>query len=230
MRTKNKYKTYYQVGGIPESFHQRIINFKRPKWKRIQKVILNSNYSPKLLVDNLCVKVNLRNWEKVKTYYKSGLKSKNAVCNSFDSGVGIKHLKKSLKNSKSYQIQENFLESIVKPEFRVDILLARLGFFNTSFEARQSIFSRNIFVNNKVVSGNLLLKKGDIVTLSNSIKVAVDNVFKCFSPTKKIFSFTEVDYYSNTIVITKSLSDLYLQDTYILSVNHFELKKIRDFL
>ena len=117
-----------------------------------------------------------------------------------------------------------------KPEFRVDFLLSRLGFFSTSFQAKQFIDSKKILVNGKIIGGNFFLKKGDVITLSHFINVNIDQTFKYFSPTKKIFSFIEVDYYSNTIIITKNLSDLHLEDMHLLSVNHCDLKKIKDFL
>lgn len=230
MRLKNKYKTYYQTGSAPESFHKRIINFKRPKWNRLQKMISDPKYTKKALINNLCIKSNFKSWDKVKTYYKLGLKNKNVVCNYFDNAVGAKHINRSLKDSKNHQLQDNFLECVVKPEFRIDILLARLGFFATSFQARQYIFSGNVFVNDKVVSGNFFVKKGDLISISNSIKPNVGKNFKCLSPTKRVLTFAEIDYYTNTVVITKNLNDLHLEDIYLLSVNQCELKKIKDFL
>jgi ribosomal protein S4 len=230
MRPKNKYKIYHQAGSIPESFHQRLLNFKRPKWKRIQKVILQNNHSQKSLINNSCIKTSFKNWEKIQAYYNLGLKSKNTIYNYFDCGIGFKHISESLKNPNSFQVQESFRKCIVTPEFRIDILLAGLGFFHTSFQARQSILNGSILVNGKVVCSSLFLKKGDIISFSDSVHVSVDESFKCFSPTKKVFSFLEVDFYSNTLVITKNLSDLHLQDMYLFSVNYPDLKKIKDFL
>lgn len=233
MRTSNKYKIYIQSGfdseNIPESFHQRILNFKRPKWEEIQKIVSQKSDSKKSLVDNLCVKTSYKNWDKVEKYYSEGLKSKNAVYTYFDKAVGIKHIDKSVRNVENSQIQETFLRCMIKPIFRVDILLAKLGFFCTSYQARQSINYRSIRVNNKVVYGNTFIRKGDIITLSDSVKVNVNRSFRCFSPTKKVFSFVEVDYYSNIVVITKDLSELHLEDLYLLSVNNYNLKKIKDF-
>jgi ribosomal protein S4 len=230
MRSNNKYKIYNQSGNIPESFHQRILNFKRPKWKRIQKIISKKNYSQKFLINNLRVKKRYKNWDKIETYFTQGLKSKNAVFNYFDNALGIKHLEKSLRNSNNYLILETLLSCLIKPEFRIDILLARLGFFCTSYQARQSINSQSVRVNNKAVCGNFFLRKGDVITLLDSLRVTVSKSFRCFSPSKKVFTFIEVDYYSNTIVIIKNLNELQLEDMHLLSLNPYDLKKIKDFL
>jgi ribosomal protein S4 len=230
MRSNNKYKIYNQADSLVESFHQRLLNFKRPKWGKIKKKILQRNRSRKFLVNNLRVKATFKNWDKVKTYYNFGLKNKNSVYSYFDNSIRIKHINETLKKNKSCRIQEKFLNCLIKPEYRIDILLARLGFFCSSFQARQSLFSKKVLVNGCFVRANFLLRKGDIITLLDSIKLNINQSFINLSPTKKIFSFIEIDYYNNTVVIIKNLNDLHLQDIYLLSVNHCDLKKIKDFL
>ena len=45
-----------------------------------------------------------------------------------------------------------------------------------------------------------------------------------------IFSFIEVDYYSNNIVILKDLKDLTTDDFYLLLNETYNIKKIKDYI
>jgi len=45
-----------------------------------------------------------------------------------------------------------------------------------------------------------------------------------------VFTFLEVDYYTNTIVIVKDLSELTSEDFYLLITEFYNLKKIKDYI
>lgn len=234
MRLNNKYKIYSQLGVIPENFHSRILKFKRPKWKKFQKNLLSQNLSPmKGILNNFCVKSNFKIWDKTKSYYKQGVKSRNVLYNLFDKSVTIKDLSKPLKFSKNLDNRDIILSTLFKPEYRLDILLWRLSFFNSSYHARQAINNGLVLVNGKKVSGNLIVKKGYIVSFSNKFNIKTLDVLKnsnLFSINKNIISFVEVDYYTNSIIITKNIEDISLEDIYLLKSTSYDLKKIKDFI
>jgi hypothetical protein len=70
-----------------------------------------------------------------------------------------------------------------------------LDYFKSPFQSRQAINQNLISVNDNFVSGNYLLKKGDVVKiLTNKIEVSISNSIK-------FFPFVEIDYYSKTIVV-----------------------------
>ena len=86
------------------------------------------------------------------------------LVNSFDSSVKISSLKKGLKASSGKITKDLLLNFLVKPLFRIDILLSRLHFFSSSYQARQFISNGFVKINGKKVNGNFLLKKGDIIS------------------------------------------------------------------
>ena len=54
-----------------------------------------------------------------------------------------------------------YLHTLLKPEFRLDILLWRLKFFESSYQARQAINEKKVKVNQKRVAGNFFLSKSN---------------------------------------------------------------------
>jgi ribosomal protein S4 len=233
MRLNNKYKIYSQSSSISEVFHQRLFNFKRPKWKKVQKNLAQLKSSKRFLSNSFCIKNTYKVWDKTKNYFKQGVKARNNFNAYFDNSVTTKHLITTLKNSKNMVSQQILLDCLIKPEYRVDILLWRLKFFNSSYQARQAINNKLILVNGKYVSSNLFLKRGDLVTFVDSIglnHLNLNNNRKYLTLSKTILTFAEVDFYTNTIVIVKDLSELHLEDIHLLNADFYDLKKIKDFI
>ena len=114
-------------------------------------------------------------------------------------------MKKKFKNKKSLNKKFLFLSCLVLPEFRLDILLWRLQFFKSPFQARQSIVNNEVFINNKKVYGNSILKKGDVISFSETKKIALsDSNFK-------LLPYVEVDYYTKNIVVLMNWQDLKIE-------------------
>jgi ribosomal protein S4 len=121
------------------------------------------------------------------------------------------------------------MKCLVKPEYWIDILLWKLRFFNSSYEARQQIYNGVILLNNKNILGNVYLKSGDIITFKNFFKLNIELNNKYFLNNQKIYSFVEIDYYTNTIIIIKDFFELELNDLCLLNTESYYLKKIKDF-
>jgi ribosomal protein S4 len=233
MRLNNKYKIYSQSSMTSEVFHQRLFNFKRPKWKKIQKNLIQIKSSKRFLSNSFCIKNTYKVWDKIKNYYKQGVKARNNFNAYFDNSVTTKHLTTSLKKSKNLVNQRILLDCLIKPEYRVDILLWRLKFFNSSYQARQAINNKLVLVNGKYVAANLFLRRGDLITFIDSINLSHLNLNsnrKYLTSSKTIFTFVEVDFYTNTIIIVKDLSELNLEDIHLLNTDFYDLKKIKDFI
>jgi len=79
----------------------------------------------------------------------------------------LKNLFKKLSKRKNkINIFKNF---VITLESRLDINVLRLKLAKTIFQAKQLINHKKIKVNNKIVSKpNLLLKKGDLISIVNS--------------------------------------------------------------
>lgn len=245
MRLQNKYKSYDQLAQIFEGFPLRVLKFKNTKWKRVQKVLsfklpknvlLNKKKKNKIkrFKDHLLVKVNFRTWEKVKSFYQSGRKITNLLFNTFDQSVSNTEFKRSILYSKaSCEILSVYRQMILKPEFRLNILLWRLNIFCSSYQATQAIHDKKVLVNDKIVGSNFLLSKGDIVSLNLKCHQKNINLKKSklnFSPTDVILSFVEIDYYSNNIVIIKSLENLGHDDLRFIRTEFCNLKKMKDYI
>ena len=167
MRLRSKYKNYNQLSQPFDKFPLRILKFKNTKWKKIQKVLSTSHLNKKKFVENFSIKVPYKTWEKINNYYKEGHKLKNSIFMLYDKAVSVSYFRSILKNNTlSSTLRNMYLHTLLKPEFRLDILLWRLNFFESSYQARQAINEKKVKVNQKRVAGNFFLSKGDIVSLS----------------------------------------------------------------
>jgi ribosomal 50S subunit-recycling heat shock protein len=233
MRFLNKYKNFSKLDRI--SFSQiplRIMRFKRPKWVRLQKQLLNTQRAELSFFNPLTLKTSFKQWDKSKNYYKSGIQIKKKLMTLFDSAVNINSVKKQILTKKN-KSKEIFLHGFLKHEFRADILLWRLNFFSSSFAARQSINECEIKLNNKNFLCNKILKKGDLISFhsykSNS-NFHLNSILNKIYSNPRFCSFVEVDFYTKTIIIVKDLEELTQDDFNFLINEYFDLKKFRDYI
>lgn len=243
MRFKNKYKLLSKFNSLDSKISSRVLNFRRPKWQKIQKLLSRKTKKPnsflKLKKKNLFstsrfIKKKKKSWDKIKNHYNEGLKLKTIVDSFFDSSVSIPFYKK--KNTlKIFTTQEYFEACMIRPEFRIDILLFRLNFFSSPFQARQSLNEGEILVNNIKIKGNTFLEKGDIITFSSkksyilfSLKKILDKQISALN--HNFCPFVEIDFYTKTIVIFKNIEEFTESDSIFLFSNHFDHKKFRDYI
>jgi len=232
MRIVNKYKKIPKLDRFSyPQFPLRILRFQRPKWKKFQKSALNFQKSNCTFVNPLTLKLSYKQWEKVQNYYKAGIQIKRKIIALFDDSIKITCVRKNLL--KKTKLNNNiFLSTLVKPEFRLDILLWRLCLFSSSFSARQSINNKQITVNNKFVAGNFFLKKGDIISFDSEsfLKINLSSNFSRIYTQQKYCTFVEVDVYSQTLVVVKDLKDLTSDDFNFFINEYVDLKKFRDYI
>ena len=234
MRLRSRYKGYNQMIQPFDGFPLRVLKFKTTKWKKIQKTLSISNTTNKKIVENFSIKVPYKVWEKVNNYYREGHRLKNSIFLLYDKAISVAYFKSVLKNSSlSSTLRNMYLYMLLKPEFRLDILLWHLNFFDTSYQARQAINEGKVRVNDKSVAGNFFLSKGDVVTvISSSSSKALDLSQKKKKSTvsNMVFPFVEVDYYTNTLVVVKDLKDLTSDDFHLLLTETYNVKKIKDYI
>lgn len=252
MRFVNKYKNYDKLFSIFEKFPLRISRFKSTKWKRIQRLLsfkiskLRENFRrPKRKVstrhgrrrfffDSFLTRVSLKSWYRVEKYFENGRRIKNLVSSIFDRSLPTAFFRKVLVLSKkASNVEHVYLNTLLKPEFRLDILLWRLKFFVSSYQACQAIDEQKVNVNGRQVKGNFFLSKGDVIFFSSDYRldtlcmktVKIGTLFS-----KIVLTFVEVDYYSNCIVVIKDLEELGTEDFYLLVKDVYSLKKIKDYI
>jgi ribosomal protein S4 len=218
MRFLNKYKNFQNLKTIPNLVSNRVLNFKRPKWKKIQK-----NFKRKKIkfIDIFLQKATYKNWNKVKKTYKKGLDLKRYLDILSDVKFSISYYKKFLSNQNNslFFIKNLVFNFLVKKFFRLDLLLWKLKIFSSPYESRQNIKNSFILVNNKSSSELYFLKKGDIIKfklfslLTYNTKISNNKGFDFLQ------SFIEIDYYTNCIIILKDLNTFSIEDFFLILHN-----------
>jgi len=155
--------------------------------------------------------VSTKSMVRLENRFKDKLKMRKYLLSLFDNSIDFE-IEKSLKMRKDI-----ILHFLIKPYYRLDLLLWSLDCFRTSFESRQKITSKKIFVNGEIGKSNYYVKKGDIISFSSiKGKGKVWNNYlknnKCYVKNDCFFTFVEIDYYSNNIVILKDWSELSEED------------------
>jgi ribosomal protein S4 len=232
MRLSNRYKTFAKPNNFIFDFPERISRFKRSKWKLLQKKILKSSTKKVRRETSFTLKAPLHSWEKIKTAYKTGLTFKTAIMSSFDHSITIPLLKKAVFTRTNRSIKDLLIQSLIKPHFRIDILLTSMEFFKTSFQARQFINEGNVLLNFKKVKGNVFVQKGDVIVFNTERS----DTFLYLNPflqnkTKftKFYSFVEYDLYTKTIVIVKNLKELTEEDIFLLLPQSSDTNVLRNY-
>ncbi len=243
MRLRSKYKTYTQSSASLVKYPQRLFKFRRSKWKKIQIKLLRSQrfllYSAEKkkrlkkgqspFFNNFLNKISYKFWQKLRLHYKKGLQIKNNLRKLFDDNISYKYFKKALISQKKSLLLKNIiLTNLVKPLFKIDILLWCLNFYTTSYQARQAINNKKVWVNKKTVIGNYYVKKGDVIFLDSS--TLLSTVLFKNSLHNFFLTFVEIDYYTKTLVIVKDLNEISSEDLYLVISHYFDLKKFRDYL
>ncbi len=222
MRKLHKYKIYNKIDLIAK-FPVRILKFKRPKWRRLQELLLNQNTLGSDLVDITAVKNDFKVWNKVSRSYKERLKSYSFLSGIFDNSIKLKKLKAQSDIKLKKTVYQRYL---FENYYKVCSLLWFANFFASSFESRQKIASRSIFVNNKIAAPNSLLKRGDIVSvLDNSINI--DKVIKKYNSNLSVLTHVETDYYSQNSILVKDIHDLSEEDFFLLISDYVNVHNLR---
>lgn len=224
MRSYNKYKKFHKITSIAFNLPLRIKNFKRTKWKRLQKKLFRPKKYRTRIYDILQRRHLFKKWKKLRFSFKSSLNLKISFFQFFQNHLKNKTFHKSLFINKCSNL-DFFSTILVKNEFRLDLLLWKLYLFESSYSARIAINNNLVLVNNKVVSGNFNLKKGDIISFKSLPNLK--NNFKRLIRYKYLLSFIEIDYYSNTIILLKSYSDLQAEDFFLLNYKFFDLNQLK---
>ena len=187
----------------------RLSLFKRPKWKSLQqslkriclwkKPIVKSK--KKVLKANQCLPFinnlffnSAQKEQRLKRHYKNSLNLKRTLSVFFHNKLSTSDFKKLIFNRSSYT-DKLWLDVLIKPLYLLEVLLCKLGFFKTIFELRQSLINEEIYVNNKVAVLNMVIKKGDLITMPALKPHHNTNIPMLLNP------LVEVDYYNNAVII-----------------------------
>jgi len=222
MRKSHKYKIHNKIYLISK-FPLRVLRFKRPKWQRLKEIFLQRNTLGKELIDITAVKNDFKVWDKVNRAYKERLQSYSHLSASLNNSVNIKKLK---QESSLKVIKDLYSNLYFQNYYKPCTLVWLSNFFSTSFEARQKLTEKSMFINNKKATPNSFLTKGDIISITDS-KLKIENVIKKYNLNYSLLTHVEVDYYSQDIAVVKNISDLSEEDYYLLCLDYINIQNLR---
>lgn len=218
MRLKQKFRVFKQLKHWKNAdyFPTKLLKTNKKSWKTLLSTY-NAQKKNQLIKESK-VKLNsviqTKRWDFNRKLYKNGLELKRYYYHIFDYVIRNKILKRIyLKEATKYK-ESNFINNVLyllKPNFRLDILLWSLGFFNSVYESRKLICSRNVLLNtNKKPNPNNIVNNGDIISI---VPFRKDLTFRNISKKKIFFKkqfylFCEIDYYTKTIVVVNDISNI----------------------
>ncbi len=224
MRKALKYNIYNKIN-LVSKFPLRILNFKRPKWFFIQQSFkLKDNIDVENsfpLVDITKIMGSNKVLGRVDTLYRERMMNYSFLSAVLRHSVNLKKLKAN-KNSKiRHQMYLTFFFNFY---YKVCNLTYMSDMLTTSFEARQKIVSKSLLVNNSTASTSALLRKGDVISLSDNT-VNISKIYNKFDFNLSMLTNVEIDYYSQTIVLIKDSEELSAEDFYLLSLDFVNFDK-----
>lgn len=240
MRKYNKFKFVNRFYIYPYFFHNRIFQFKRPKWLGAQKKLLNLQSQIKTLQTShaktfkknffrinkekqlkknilknfffnfVAVKSKINTWQRLRFFFKESLLMKNAVRKYFDGQFSLSYFKKAFKKPQTRCFSMSSV--FIRPEFRLDVLLWRLKIFSSVFFAKKAIRNKQVTVNGLSKNFDFYLVKGDVIKFSQTKTYSLKKYFLKYFKVIFLPSFIELDFYTNTIVVLKSFNHFKIGD------------------
>lgn len=207
------------------------LRLKPNRYRHLQRITLFTSYF-----------LNFRRFKKIqrlrirkKFLFKNRLLMKYTVLKYFYGYLSIKIFKKYFLSAKKIKKHKTLLSNLfLKPECRIDILLWHLKFFKTPYLARFACNKNLIFLNKNslTVNNNFIfkkvLKKNDYIYYSSKFFFKFN--LRHYAKTFHTFSFFEIDYYSNYIVMLKNLLDLNYRDITTALKEPICVYKFKDYL
>lgn len=225
MRFKKKYKGLAHLQTLLSSLPNRVHKFKRPKWLKLKQALITSSVKKTYFQRFSITRLEYKNWEKINTNFKNGINLKRSLSALYDFSVPVRSFK---KYSELPFLKKNSFFAYLYPLFQIDILLVKVNFISSVYEARHVLKSKEITVNGKTVSSSYNAKIGDIITY-NQRDLNTVNLFKKGIP-EYFFFFFEIDYYSKTIIVIKDLSSVSIPDLQNFSIEYTNFKPVTDYL
>lgn len=162
------------------------------------------------------IKKNSKMYIRSRFIFKNTLIMKFTILKYFYNCISIKYFKKYFLQLKNVEYRINLSNLFLRIEYRMDILLWRLKFFQNPYFVRFALYNHkiNYYMNFNILKKNILCKQfllgGDIL----ACKVQFNFKQNLNSYTKSFFlsSIFEVDYYIGGVALIKNLNELSFRD------------------
>lgn len=230
MSLKKFTKSFLPFECIPK---QKILKLHRSKWKNVQKLVLKriSYWKKKKITikSQSVIPCSTRRWQRRRFIFSFRLVLKKIIQNLFFNAVTNKQLAYLSTSLKKHRLTDCVKNYLFKLEFRLDILLCRLYFFESCLTVTKEVQIKNITQNNHEINVIQNLVKGDIIRIKKVNKLIFIN--KRFRSAPHFFhSYIEVDFYTQTLIIVKDLKELSTKDFFLLSKYMFSVLHLQDYL
>lgn len=224
MSLNNRYKPEYKYfQKLRENIrdNKKILKFKKKKWAGLVKRL---KLSKKYRFFNHDLYNISRKAKSFKNFYRSQLSTKQRLKLYYGklTDTQLKLLaRKATITSKKKSIQKKPSEILLfSLEARLETVLYRSYFVSSINSARQLIVYGNVFVNNKkVTNGNFLLKRGDLIHVSEKAHRKIkQNILKSkFWPLPPVN--LEINYKTLNIYFTENIEFTQLSSSYSFWLN-----------
>ena len=220
MRRISKFKIFKKTKNFLLECPNKILNFKKSNWLLYKNILNKRDKKRSYFIDYSIIGCKKHGGFQKKFSFGMNLKLRRLLVQHFDCAIKLHSFKRMvLKNLKAENKSNvNIIKEIlVCFEYRLDILLYRLNFFASSYEARKWINSGVVLVNESVCNKhNYIVKKGDIINITNLTK-SLSELLTRKQQISHFNSFLEVDYYSRTVIAVKDLSEITSLDLALIS-------------
>lgn len=246
MRLIKNYKIYTKTKNI-SGFPTRILKFKRTKWlflkkkiRKIRKKILRFNKLNRVknkaknkfrrlrkrpfslrLFNNKLIKINKGSWYYLDKTHRMHVLNKRTLLIYFNNSKSIFLDLKKMRNGKVL----GFFYKYTQKFFLTDFFLFKHRLVASVFASRESLRSRKILLNNDVLKKNVLLKKGDLIRVADS-SYSFRKINRKYTRTHMWLTFSENDYYTQSVVIVKSLNDFSFNDFSLVLGSYLDFNNI----
>lgn len=210
MRLINKYKLLSKFKGITQ-VSNRVLNFKRPKWNSLKKLVIRKKIISKL---SELYKQNVSfGWEKAKKNFKNKISLNRLLLIKLQNNKRKRSkLLRSVSNNKNDKLHSFFFKNF----FEIDFFLYSVCGAKTSYEAKKLIESKSVFKNFNSVCNDLKLSSGDILSF-NTANYEYFSIKNRYNISESVNSYYEYDYYMQSFVILKNFSDVNKKDMFLVN-------------
>ena len=189
-----------------------------------KKIFKKFKIKQKGFSNNLSVQVFFKRWFKLNKKYSENLRLKRITSQIFDSSIRNLFFKTELKKN-SNSLNKQFCKILIKPLFKINILLTKLFFFTSVYEANKVLQNKKVLLNGSLVrQPNVFLKKGDLITFSEFSFKKLIHTLNSSSFFSFFYNFVEIDHYSKTIILLKDYDSLSNEDINLIYKKYLNIK------
>jgi ribosomal protein S4 len=220
MRLKPKLKILKQIKQTTslEKYPASLFKSNKKSWKAFLKKcyrLSKTKNFKKALYIHPSNSVSIKQWVYLNRMYKTGLNVKRIYYHFFDYGIRNSYLKRvhsTLTKKSKGSLLISYLYILLKPCYRLDILLSLVGLASSIYEAKKLINYSYIQLNGSAsrIYTAYEAKLGDIIQIPYfSKQKTFTNLTKKYIKLKKLINlFCEIDYYTKTIVIINAFHEI----------------------